>query len=55
MMMVVPMFVLMGELAFRSGISTDLFNTAYKWLGKAPGGLANVCGRRLRRFCGCVR
>lgn len=40
MMMVVPMFVLMGELAFRSGISKDLFNTAYKWLGKLPGGLA---------------
>ncbi|MEL7564703.1 MAG: TRAP transporter large permease subunit [Dehalobacterium sp.] len=40
MMVVVPLFVLMGELAFRSGISQDLFDTAYKWLGKLPGGLA---------------
>jgi len=37
---VVPMFVLMGELAFRSGISQGLFETAYKWLGRLPGGLA---------------
>ncbi len=37
---VVPMFVLMGELAFRSGISQGLFEAAYKWLGRLPGGLA---------------
>jgi len=37
---VVPLFILMGELALYSGISTDLFDTAYKWLGRLPGGLA---------------
>jgi len=37
---VVPLFVLMGELAFHSGISRDLFDSAYKWLGRLPGGLA---------------
>ncbi len=37
---VVPLFILMGELAFHSGISKDLFDTAYKWLGRLPGGLA---------------
>ncbi|MCL6479568.1 MAG: TRAP transporter large permease subunit, partial [Peptococcaceae bacterium] len=37
---VAPMFILMGELAFISGISQDLFNSANKWLGRLPGGLA---------------
>lgn len=37
---VVPMFILMGEIAFRSGISRELFEAAYKWLGRLPGGLA---------------
>jgi tripartite ATP-independent transporter DctM subunit len=37
---VVPLFILMGELSFHSGISKDLFDTAYKWLGRLPGGLA---------------
>jgi tripartite ATP-independent transporter DctM subunit len=37
---VVPLFVLMGELAYQSGISNDLFNTANKWLGRLRGGLA---------------
>ena len=37
---VVPLFILMGELAFHSGISRDLFDAANKWLGRLPGGLA---------------
>ena len=37
---VAPLFILMGELAYQSGISNDLFETAYKWLGRLPGGLA---------------
>ena len=39
-MTVVPMFVLMGEIALYSGISTDMFNSASMWLGRLPGGLA---------------
>mgnify|MGYP003623537446 CR=1 FL=1 len=39
-MTVVPMFVLMGEIALYSGISTDMFNSASLWLGRLPGGLA---------------
>ena len=34
-----PMFVLMGELTFYSGLSTELFECANKWLGRLPGGL----------------
>lgn len=36
----IPMFMLMGELASKSGISRDMFNCANKWLGRMPGGLA---------------
>ncbi len=39
-MAVLPMFMLMGTLAFYSGLSEGLFNAASKWLGKLPGGLA---------------
>ncbi len=37
---VVPMFVFMGTVAFYSGMSSRLYNTAYKFLGHLPGGLA---------------
>lgn len=30
---VVPLFVLMGQLAYHSGISTRMFDTAYKFIG----------------------
>jgi len=30
----------MGQFAFHSGTGKDLYATAYKWLGKLPGGLA---------------
>ncbi|MBL7061596.1 MAG: TRAP transporter large permease [Dehalococcoidia bacterium] len=36
---VIPMFILMGSFAFASGISTRLFDTAYKWVGQLRGGL----------------
>jgi len=37
---VAPMFVLMGTIAFYSGISSRLFDAANKWLGRLPGGLS---------------
>lgn len=37
---VVPLFVLMGTFCFYAGISSDLYNAAYKWVGQLPGGLA---------------
>ena len=39
---VVPMFILMGELAARAGISRDLFSAASTWLGHRRGGLATA-------------
>lgn len=35
----IPMFILMASLMTVSGIMKDLFQAAYKWLGKLPGGL----------------
>ena len=37
---VIPLFILMGYLAFNSGIAEKLYNTAYKWVGHWRGGLA---------------
>jgi len=37
---VVPLFVLMGDFAFRSGVSKELYDVSYKWIGHLPGGLA---------------
>ncbi len=37
---VIPLFVLMGTFCYHSGLSQALYNTAYKWLGHMPGGLA---------------
>ncbi|HEU4646123.1 MAG TPA: TRAP transporter large permease [Burkholderiales bacterium] len=37
---VLPMFILIGFLAFHAGITEKLFDAATKWLGWVPGGLA---------------
>jgi tripartite ATP-independent transporter DctM subunit len=37
---VIPLFLLMGAFAFNSGMSEDLFNAVYKWLGHFRGGVA---------------
>jgi tripartite ATP-independent transporter DctM subunit len=37
---VIPLFVLMGQFAFRSGITEGLFDAAAKWLNRLPGSLA---------------
>jgi len=36
----IPLFVLMGQLAFNAGISSRLYDTGYKYLGSTRGGLA---------------
>jgi C4-dicarboxylate transporter DctM subunit len=37
---VIPMFILMGQLAFEVGFTRDLFAFTKAWLGRLPGGLA---------------
>ncbi len=41
-LIVVPLFVLMGNLAGVSGMSRDLYTAAYKWIGHFRGGLASA-------------
>jgi C4-dicarboxylate transporter, DctM subunit len=37
---VIPLFILMGQVAFNSGIAKRLFDCSYKFIGHIPGGLA---------------
>ena len=37
---VIPLFILMGQVSFHAGISTRLFEVAYKFIGHWPGGMA---------------
>ncbi|MBQ9980440.1 MAG: TRAP transporter large permease [Oscillospiraceae bacterium] len=37
---VIPMFVFMGQIAYESGISGDLYAACYNWFGRVKGGLA---------------
>ncbi|RMF35528.1 MAG: TRAP transporter large permease subunit, partial [Alphaproteobacteria bacterium] len=39
---IIPLFVLMGNLAGVSGMSRDLYDAAHKWLGHLRGGLASA-------------
>ncbi len=37
---IIPLFVLMGQIAFNGGIAKSLYNAAHKCIGHIPGGLA---------------
>ncbi|MFD1707860.1 TRAP transporter large permease [Siminovitchia sediminis] len=39
---VIPLFILMGEIVFRTGITEELFKSAYKWIGQYRGGMAST-------------
>lgn len=41
----IPLYLLMGQLIFQTGIASDLYDCVYKWFGRMPGGLAiaSVC------------
>jgi len=59
---VIPMFVLMGNIGFHSGLFTQIFETARKWAGRLPAGLAvavvigqtisELARGRMWRLCG---
>ena len=38
----VPLFILMGYFAAAGGVTSAAYRTAYKWLGRLPGGLAHA-------------
>lgn len=37
---VIPLFILMGQIAYNAGIARRLFDAAYRFIGHIPGGLA---------------
>jgi len=39
---IIPLYILMGEIIFRSGITEKLFVAAYKWVGHLKGGMAGT-------------
>jgi len=52
---VVPLFILMGNLAYQAGFAHKLYETAQKWVGGIPGGLAQatiVGGAAFGAACG---
>ncbi|MCX5810994.1 MAG: TRAP transporter large permease [Proteobacteria bacterium] len=53
----IPLFVLMGQIAFNAGIARRLFDTTHKFIGHIPGGLAvaTVAGATVfKAICGSV-
>jgi tripartite ATP-independent transporter DctM subunit len=50
----IPLFVLMGQLIFFSGLSKDLYDAAYKWLGRMRGGLAHATIATCIVFAACT-
>ncbi len=54
---VVPLFVLMGQIAFNAGVAKRLYDSAHKFLGHIPGGLAmaTVAGATIfKAICGSI-
>ena len=39
---VIPLFILMGAFAFKAGLSNDIFDAIYKWIGHFRGGIAQA-------------
>lgn len=48
-----PLFILMGFFAYNSGISSELYDTARKWIGRLPGGLAMATTVACTGFAAC--
>ena len=42
LLVVVPLFILMGQFCYHAEISRDLYDTCYAWLGRLPGGIASA-------------
>jgi len=52
-MVPVPLFIIMGYLAYASGITQDLYDVAYKWFGKYSGGMAMATTLACTGFAAC--
>jgi tripartite ATP-independent transporter DctM subunit len=54
MLVILPLFVLMGQFAYQSGISGDLYAVSYTWVGQRPGGLALATQLACTGFAACT-
>lgn len=50
---VVPLFIVMGYLAFHAGLTEKAFFAAHKWFGRIPGGLAIAVIAACAAFAAC--
>lgn len=53
-----PLFIFMGFLAFNAEISRDLYEAAFRWFGRLPGGLAiatSVANAAFGAICGSAQ
>jgi C4-dicarboxylate transporter, DctM subunit len=50
----VPLFILMGQFAFHAGITNGLYEAAYRWVGRLPGGLALSTCLACTGFAACT-
>lgn len=50
----VPLFILMGQFVFHSGISRDLFGATHKWMSRLPGGIAQATMLACTAFAACT-
>jgi C4-dicarboxylate transporter DctM subunit len=53
-MVALPLFILMGQFTYRSGISRDLYEAAHKAVGRAPGGIALATNLACTAFAACT-
>lgn len=52
-LLAMPLFILMGQLIFYSGLSKDLYMATYRWLGRLRGGLAQATVVTCALFAAC--
>jgi C4-dicarboxylate transporter DctM subunit len=53
-LLAIPLFVLMGQLIFFSGLSKDLYDATDRWLGRMRGGLAHATIVTCMVFAACT-
>jgi tripartite ATP-independent transporter DctM subunit len=53
-MVVIPLFILMGQFAHESRISEELYTVAYQWVGSQPGGIALATTVACTLFAACT-
>ncbi|MDP6178297.1 MAG: TRAP transporter large permease subunit, partial [Desulfatiglandales bacterium] len=53
-LLAIPLFILLGQFVFYSGLSKELYYTTYRWLGRLRGGLAHATVVTCALFAACT-